>query len=180
MQKYISYSDLLRKKEWITVRKQILKRDKLECQICKNLEIQKHSQKGEIIELSKKTSLLEVLNRSDPRFGYEYEVVFFDSTKNKHTSQVYAFYDYKEADLKSFTGAEIHFQNARNLDFINSNHSYLIVTCIEDLSLTNRWFYVNQLQVHHSFYDSFKNPWEYPLNSLKTLCWICHKKIHSL
>lgn len=31
------------------------------------------------------------------------------------------------------------------------------------------------LNVHHCYYDGYKNPWEYPLGSLVTLCEDCHK-----
>jgi len=31
------------------------------------------------------------------------------------------------------------------------------------------------LNVHHCYYDGYKNPWEYPLDSLVTLCEDCHK-----
>lgn len=34
-----------------------------------------------------------------------------------------------------------------------------------------------QLQVHHSYYDPGKKPWEYPDQSLKTLCKPCHENI---
>lgn len=33
------------------------------------------------------------------------------------------------------------------------------------------------LQVHHGFYSrEFENPWEYPMESLFTLCELCHKQ----
>lgn len=35
------------------------------------------------------------------------------------------------------------------------------------------------LHAHHLFYLKNKNPWEYPLNSIVTLCEVCHKLTHS-
>jgi len=32
-----------------------------------------------------------------------------------------------------------------------------------------------QLHVHHTYYEYNKDPWDYPLESLKTLCWECHE-----
>jgi len=34
------------------------------------------------------------------------------------------------------------------------------------------------LNVHHTFYESGKAPWEYETSTLFTLCEACHKKIH--
>ena len=37
----------------------------------------------------------------------------------------------------------------------------------------------NNLQVHHTFYyKDFRNPWQYPNDSLITLCKKCHKEYH--
>jgi 5-methylcytosine-specific restriction endonuclease McrA len=36
------------------------------------------------------------------------------------------------------------------------------------------------LHVHHTSYTKGLNPWEYPLDVLKTLCEVCHKKEHDL
>ena len=37
----------------------------------------------------------------------------------------------------------------------------------------------NQLRVHHTYYTKQRsNPWEYPDNSLLTLCNECHEKYH--
>lgn len=35
----------------------------------------------------------------------------------------------------------------------------------------------NQLQIHHTFYLSGKNPWEYDDQTLKTFCAKCHSEI---
>ena len=37
----------------------------------------------------------------------------------------------------------------------------------------------NHLQVHHTFYYAdYPNPWEYPNDSLITLCAKCHREYH--
>jgi len=38
----------------------------------------------------------------------------------------------------------------------------------------------NTLHVHHTFYESGREPWEYPDESLKTICDNCHKKEHDI
>ena len=41
-----------------------------------------------------------------------------------------------------------------------------------------RWHLVKNLHVHHTYYQRGLYPWEYPLESLQTLCWDCHEKLH--
>jgi hypothetical protein len=36
------------------------------------------------------------------------------------------------------------------------------------------------LNVHHGYYEKGKDPWEYPANSLTTLCEDCHKQVSGL
>jgi hypothetical protein len=36
------------------------------------------------------------------------------------------------------------------------------------------------LNVHHSYYTKGAKPWEYPDESLRTLCEVCHKKRHAI
>lgn len=33
------------------------------------------------------------------------------------------------------------------------------------------------LNVHHKYYEQGKEPWEYPMNALVTLCEHCHKEV---
>ncbi len=41
-----------------------------------------------------------------------------------------------------------------------------------------KWNQVNGLHVHHSYYQSGRDPWEYPNDALTTFCWVCHEKFH--
>jgi 5-methylcytosine-specific restriction endonuclease McrA len=36
------------------------------------------------------------------------------------------------------------------------------------------------LNVHHAYYESGKDPWDYPDNTLVTWCETCHKERHEL
>lgn len=38
----------------------------------------------------------------------------------------------------------------------------------------------NTLHVHHAYYEKGKDPWEYPPQSLHTLCETCHHEVESL
>lgn len=76
-----NYKELLNHIEWKKKRKAILKLHSFECQNCGNSEIINNCLNGEIISIKRKRTLLELLNRSDPRFNYEYEIEFKDKQK---------------------------------------------------------------------------------------------------
>jgi len=43
---------------------------------------------------------------------------------------------------------------------------------------SDKWMYVPALHVHHTYYQINLKPWEYPNESLQTLCWVCHENLH--
>lgn len=42
-----------------------------------------------------------------------------------------------------------------------------------------RWVLVKNLHIHHTYYQYGLYPWQYPSESLQTLCWNCHEKLHA-
>ncbi|MFM2049090.1 MAG: hypothetical protein RI955_1638 [Bacteroidota bacterium] len=40
------------------------------------------------------------------------------------------------------------------------------------------WIVHISLHVHHTYYQNGLMPWEYPNDSLLSVCWICHENIH--
>lgn len=52
-------------------------------------------------------------------------------------------------------------------------------TIFEQLDTTKvEWMLFTGLHVHHTFYQCDKLPWEYPDDSLQTLCIDCHNRLH--
>lgn len=45
----------------------------------------------------------------------------------------------------------------------------------DDFSCTSCKDKESTLNVHHCYYEGYKDPWDYPLESLRTLCESCHK-----
>jgi 5-methylcytosine-specific restriction endonuclease McrA len=41
-----------------------------------------------------------------------------------------------------------------------------------------KWIFAKDLHVHHTYYQIDKLPWQYPDESLQTLCRSCHEKVH--
>lgn len=172
-----NYKELLNHIEWKKKRKAILKLHSFECQNCGNSEIINNCLNGEIISIKRKRTLLELLNRSDPRFNYEYEIEFKDTNNKSIVNQIFANYNYANEELSCFIGSTLFYSFEQKLSFLNSRSNFHFITCIPDQN-KNKWFYVKQLEVHHTYYEKGLKPWEYPDDSLKTLCWICHKKEH--
>lgn len=174
------YSDLLKKIEWQEVRKHILNRDFFECRVCGNSRIMESSLGGVIVGVKRKKFLTYVLNSSDPRFNPEYEVEFKDKDNVIVKQLIYAHPNYEDKELQCFVGGIIHYNKRNRLSFLDSSFDQPYITCIKDLTKTNnKWFYIKQLDVHHTYYDKSLLPWEYPKDSLKTLCWICHEDEHT-
>lgn len=174
----LTYSELLEDERWANIRNKILMRDSLECLNCSNERIMKTSVLGEIISIERIQLLLEVLNTNDPRIKKLYRVKFLDVFKQYQEIEIKAFYEYSEDELEHLKGEQVFYSKAKNLSFLNTEAEYPVITCIPDPTKRFKWFYVDQLHVHHTYYERGKQPWEYPLNSLQTLCWLCHSNEH--
>ncbi len=65
---------------------------------------------------------------------------------------------------------------------INKNNEVELIHERKDLitvPLTElKWIFAKDLHVHHTYYQIDKLPWEYPDESLQTLCRSCHEKVH--
>lgn len=173
------YSEQLKTKEWIKFRKEILKRDRYKCQNCKGDNIILSSYPGIILSVDRKLSLLGMINRSDPRFNFSYEV-HFKTMENKNKSEhIYSFLNLKDEELEKFKDNQLSYIiNARsNFEGTDIIKDYQI-TLIENYTDINSWFYCKELHVHHINYLKGKKAWDYPKNNLTTLCWICHEDEH--
>lgn len=51
---------------------------------------------------------------------------------------------------------------------------------LRDCGICQRCMSSKHLNVHHTFYENGKKAWEYPMKSLVTLCYECHKLEHNI
>lgn len=63
--------------------------------------------------------------------------------------------------------------NTGRKPFTNDTYNY-----IYDRDLNEEWAFVQNLHVHHNYYQQGKLAWEYPDDALSTLCWSCHEELH--
>jgi hypothetical protein len=181
----MNYKDLLEKEEWYCKRSIILERDFKECQECKNLNIIRDTFQGNIIQMILLDNKFAAdANQGDlrfPRFRLykpKYKLLY---NFNNVDYEIYAYIDgWHDLDkLNALYNSKIYLSyDLKDMFNVNSEKT-LTVRCIENCSNSeNKWFYVYNLHVHHTFYQDGKLPWDYPDNSLQTLCWMCHEKLH--
>lgn len=158
------YQEKLRSDEWRFKRLLILKRDGYQCTKCRNQYYLDNFKEGKILNIKESRSALADFMLSHPNFlWHQYDIVY--STDNNSEEKVINT-DIELPDLNSL--GEVVILISSKVEGIYSRDG--------DFNCT--WHYARNLEVHHSFYDKSKEPWEYPNDSLITLCTECHKRIH--
>src|SRR5690606_40166441 len=94
-----NYQELLNRIEWKIKRKEILNAHYFECQNCENSEIIKNSLSGRIVSIKRIRTALELFNKSDPRFNFEYELTYKCKTDVIFKQTIYANYHYSNEKL---------------------------------------------------------------------------------
>ena len=189
-----SYSELLQRDEWRRKRLEILDRDRNKCRNCGNYNhlndlclgyIKRQNSKGELllgwnISGLRKVSIagLDFDNRTYNNnrcthyiFIQEQEKIVFKESKD------YIVYFTPGSEQRKIVAiTEVDKSEALQNTFISdkSTNPYRQKAFFE----TAIFVQVNGLHIHHTYYQDGKCPWEYPNNSLQTLCWYCHEKLH--
>lgn len=175
------YEELLKDQRWLDRRRAILQRDKHICIHCKNDEIKKISRKGKFNRIIRtwdgNSEIIDDIIHIRTNILIEIEDA---DTQEIQNAWILPRHDIpRDFDSK----ISIYFSIEKSDELVNDSEQleYTVINVVEDKSLLNeeRYFYVRGLQVHHEYYQEDKLPWEYPDVALTTLCWICHKKLHS-
>lgn len=181
-----TYTDLLKGQDWKTKRNIILNRDKNLCLICSN-----HNYLGQLsigyIKRHDNGDLLLGWNLSGLRNS---TIVDLDNDYRWHMLYIKDRENINFDNLKNYV---VYFEITETYRSIiaicevdkayDQFHAYL---SIESNPYRRREFFKNAkyvqlkgLHVHHTYYQAGKLPWEYPDESLKTVCWKCHEQIHA-
>lgn len=193
-----TYRELLESKEWREKRETILDRDEHKCSLCKNLKLTSN-----LIESSayffNQIESFKLYKIREPIFNeinkYTIRNLFVNiNTKSNQDMQVY--YSLINEKVKLVAARPLHkYEGIKQIiskieNDINKEAKLLMYSIVLNLPLENlienlnqdfskiSWIIVKGLHVHHKYYQLGKKPWEYPSNSLTTLCWICHEEIH--
>lgn len=163
------YQELLDTPEWRSVRDKIIQRDNNRCTCCYNSKfiptltvvetsIYRQTRNGEYLHYTRFNGVTCCLKSKGS--GTELYFVHKDSVPHKPPG----FYD--------------HFLNYVARISLADYKEFLVAKKDNDWSLFNKWEEVKGLHDHHSYYKIGLKPWEYPLESLTTLCADCHKEFH--
>jgi 5-methylcytosine-specific restriction endonuclease McrA len=183
----MTYSDLLNHVDWKSKRKEILLRDKSTCLECHNLNLIEGTLIGLLNYSGKKeTGIFFDFYGLDASGAPLHQTIYLKKgtyvkpfrVPNQFVAYIDPFY------CKKSFGKVIGIRERTTLS------EELPRTIFEEkfkqnmLRLENRvfenyeWDHVPSLHVHHTYYQVNLNPWEYPNESLQTLCWICHENLH--
>ncbi|MBL6950695.1 MAG: hypothetical protein ISR57_08645 [Bacteroidales bacterium] len=170
----MTYEELLQDTNWITKREQILQRDSFFCQECHNEEIIRISRTAFYIRNIKYFQRFEVYN-GKVHLPIDYTLLIQDK-QDSSEHQAFVSVAGKPLDHDHSSRYEVYYTN----EFNKETSEKKIITYIKDLESKEHGIpiYVRGLHVHHTYYQEGKLPWEYPDDALKTLCWICHNKLH--
>lgn len=161
-----TYAEKLKTPEWEKFRLEIIESNHWNCENCKNKKIKKKYKKGLFLGVSQyqysKLAEEEGLLCFIVKFAKDH--MAFDAF---HWTRDENFF--KVLNLNHYCKVFFEF----NQDSFLKTHYRII-----GLKTGDEWIYVNNMHVHHTYYQEGLDPWEYPKESLQTLCWDCHEKLH--
>lgn len=163
------YQELLDTPEWRNVRDKIIQRDNNKCTCCYNSSF--------ISDLNEVASVLYQQTTNGEFLHYtNYEGIgCYIKNKNNGTG---LFFVHKQSKPERPSGFYYYFLKYVARIAFADYKDFLVAKKANDWSFFNKWEEVKGLHVHHSYYQIGLKPWEYPLESLTTLCADCHKEIH--
>lgn len=178
----MTYKEKLISPKWREKRLKILERDSFKCRECENKRIVDNSLSSTVKNLNLIDSHFTALaNKSDPRFRQDrpkYRITFSTESNKELSTNIYLKGWEKEKEKDSILGMPVHYLIETIINpKTGEKKKEVIITGIEKKNNTD-WFYVGNLHVHHTYYQDGKEPWQYPDDSLCTLCWDCHELLH--
>jgi hypothetical protein len=160
-----TYAEKLKFPEWEKFRLEIIESNHWNCENCQNKKIKKY----------RKGKFLVALSYKDSKLAQEEGLFCFIVKFTKGNIAYDAFHWTKDENFFK----ELNL-NRDSKVFYESNQENNLKTHYRIIAFKkgDEWIYVNDMHVHHTYYQEGLNPWEYPKKSLQTLCWDCHEKLH--
>jgi 5-methylcytosine-specific restriction endonuclease McrA len=185
MDNKLTYGELLKLPEWKSKRDEVLNRDRYICQKCNNKKYYDTFLKGIFIDflnpqvdgtpifflnvranyfLTRKTALeLNIRQHSVIFFKEDEGKLYIYASRGLDQKEIYRLLDWRERNQLSFVDG-VKTSGAEELPL--------------EIITESTWTFIRDLHVHHTYYQTNLLPWEYPNNTLQTLCWSCHSEVH--
>lgn len=165
----MTYEELPNHENWHRKRLEIIRRDQNRCQECANQELLSMSKLGRLVDIPL-VYQSDFSRKSNSTYSYKLDIQDVSSGSRHQTQIVKVFQD----PLPNIWPLDMYFSSEVDLD---SNERFFL-NCIYNRALKD-FVYVRGLQVHHTYYQDDRMPWDYPAHALHTLCWICHWDFHA-
>ena len=204
----LTYGQLLALPQWQEKRLSIINRDNLICQKCSNKSYEKAKKYGPFIKISVEKrpycSIISFNGIKEDVYIVEENGTMLIPEKGK---VMLYFSRHRNTGVSDFPAEGFYVSAARQLTENEINYYFPFenpaITPQDKVSLLMEWFnmkkmgkvlaenkelagapndhnwiFAKDLHVHHTYYQIDKLPWEYPDESLQTLCRSCHEKVH--
>lgn len=129
------------------------------------------------IPSNKKVMLYLITNKANGINDIPDEGYFVAAARELTNEEIKHYYPKISEDLKNKITSSSTIENLLQGKPLN-----IKLPIIEELNIKltkeHKWIFVKDLHVHHTYYQINKLPWEYPDESLQTLCRTCHEITH--
>jgi hypothetical protein len=180
----MTYKEQLCNDNWRFKRKKILLRDRLICTKCKNNSLREDFEgctaklftKGIAENVGYYVLLGEYYktHKTFPKGFIKTKDILTNNYSNiNHMQDLLLFYLSKPIHDKL---SPIAVRKFHSTEFTGDHQPFFKKDA--NLSDDMEWIINKTLHVHHSYYQAGLMAWEYPDESLTTLCWKCHEELH--
>ena len=204
----LTYGQLLALPQWQEKRLTIIKRDNLICQKCSNKSYEKDNKYGPFFKISaEKRPYCSIISFNGIKEDvYTEDLNGTKLIPKKGTVMLY-YSRHRNSGISDIPEEGFYVSAARQLSENEINYYFPfknpVLTPQEECSIyiewadmekagkvipenkglheslnDFRWIFAKDLNVHHTYYQIDKLPWEYPDESLQTLCRSCHERVH--
>lgn len=155
------YEERLRSAEWREKRTHIVHRDGHKCMNCSNSNIVQVSQWAHLNNYYYVNSLKTIMLCTEPDTNAKRRLEFFVESFDVPKGSILYYQEFET--IKGRVAKVMLIGELLSIDGMNK------------LS----WTFAKGLNVHHTYYQDGKLPWEYPDAALETYCSLCHKELHA-
>ncbi|NBA84777.1 hypothetical protein GVN16_03355 [Emticicia sp. CRIBPO] len=202
----MNYREQLNQPEWLAKRERIIKRDFSSCINCKNETYttlskgiilgndimykntlqNKYKYQNSIHIFDLENNIIKRVYTNSSNFDIRNNYIGFYQESDVHT-RVIALKSIQDSDIEvtdgSYTTLSLCLENSLFFKLLSINLKKIFSEKTYDSVYSgniNRgyWHFITGLQVHHNYYKVGSLAWEYPDESLSTLCWLCHEIKH--
>ena len=194
----MEYKEQLQSIEWENKRKEILKRDNNRCIKCSNKSFENNFKRGLLINkdfdprqappykrdndylckvwtFDEPMVLNTFINFSNYSDQENYICYYYENLTRPDLANVVAMQKIGSDEIEMDKNFHKNLRERKlNPKFTENTKQKILAPIQED----SNWEIISNLHIHHTYYQVGLKAWEYPDNSLQTLCWECHENLH--